>query len=101
MTEDLVQSESEDSLAGRVTIAVLVLLIVGLLAACGFLWTHAHDATMQANGEARVRIMKAEEEAARARQEVMSLREQLKQVEASVRECKMVSGSGQSLVEPK
>ena len=83
---NLPEPEPEASTVDCVMTAVLVLAILGLLSTCGFLWAQAHDARMRANAEARVQIMEAEDQAARAKQEATLLREQLQELKAQFRQ---------------
>lgn len=80
VTENLPEPKRGESIGGPVTIAVLVIAILALLATSGLLWVQAQDARMQANAEARVRIMKAEDEAARAKQQAVLLRDKVQKL---------------------
>lgn len=84
--------EAERSVLGMVTICVLVLLLMVLCIACGFLWTEADDARKRSQVAARLQVMKAEEEATRAKQELDVLREENQRLKAALAAAKKNAG---------
>lgn len=69
-------SHSDESTGALVVIAFLTLVIGCLLVTCGLLWGECHDVRLRVEIDARMKVMEAQERAARALQEAKILRDQ-------------------------
>jgi len=77
-------SHSDESTGGLVVIALLTLVVGCLLMTCGLLWAEYHDVRLRVEIDARMKVVEAQEKAARALQEAKILRDQNESLRAAL-----------------